>query len=350
MRSLKTLSLMLLLVLPAAVSAATVPVKAIFRLTLDTPPGQDGFVSYLEFLNYQQDAVLVKLEFKHKKNRVYEAVLNAKVPDELNKLVKMCEEDNRGYWDEMWFSNREENARLAIKHIFFKVIYNSGTKGCLNDITILDWDVDRVFEQSYSKIPLNSYARFSRLKWVKAAVKKITGKDYDYDANTCPALLEAIRDIGKCGTEGSSWVDMNPKYGAGADNLCSEFVSWYYHNAGTPFGRSIFKDLVGSIPFINLFSSAGRAYEYNNLTRRFEHFQTGAPYEPQPGDYLRRINSGHSMMLAGWNSETKTAAVINGPWPVTIRKVEVQKEEDTSEKEYQIGRVEDSAGEGKYPH
>ncbi len=46
-----------------------------------------------------------------------------------------------------------------------------------------------------------------------------------------------------------------------------------------------------------------------------------------------------AMIIAGWNEETHIAAVINGPWPVTLRTVEIQKDEDSSDKEYCIGRM-----------
>jgi len=132
---------------------------------------------------------------------------------------------------------------------------------------------------------------------------------------------------------------MNPKYGAGADHLCSEFVSWYYHNEGVPFGKKDFKDIVSATRLMNLFANVGLKYEYNNQTQQFEHSITGKAYHPQPGDYLWRTEPGHAMMIAGWNEETKIAAVINGPWPVTLRSVEIQKDEDRSNKEYCIGRV-----------
>jgi len=327
------------IVTPICISAAILPVKAVVRITLSQPPSQDNFEGYMVFLDYESNGILVKFTFHKKRKLVYEAVVDASVPEELAKLERMCEENNRDYWDHMRFENRRGIAPLFIKHFLFELTYNSKTLGCINDITVIDWDIDRAMTSRYSKIDLNAYARFSRLDWVKDAVKEITGKEYEYDANSCPAFLAAVRDIGKCGTNGFSFYDLNAKYGGGAEALCSEFVSWYYHDEGVPFGKSIFRDIRSHEVLIDLFAYEERMYEYNNKTQRFEHSVSGEVYIPQPGDYLRRENQGHSMILAGWNEETKIAAVINGPWPVTIRKVEVQKDEDSSDKEYQIGRV-----------
>jgi len=339
LRSLLAWLLIFLFVLPLLSLAATVPVKSVLRITLDEIPAKDSFACYLVFHDYETNGILVKFTFSKIDDRIYESVLDESTPKELKKLQDMCLENNRDYWDEMLFENRSEIPSLSIKHLFFKIIYNSTTKGCLNDITILDWDIDQAFKQSYSKIYLNSYARFSRLKWITETVKSITGKDYIYDANTCPAFLAAVRDIGKCGTSGYSFYDMNPKYGAGIDNLCSEFVSWYYHNEGTPFGKRDFRDILSATTLISLFAQVDRKYIYNNSTQRFEHSITREAYQPQPGDYLWRTNPGHAMIIAGWNKETKIAAVINGPWPVTLRTVEIQRDEDFSDKEYCIGRM-----------
>jgi len=270
---------------------------------------------------------------------IYEAILDETVPQELKKLQDMCLENNRSFWDEMLLENRDEIPELFIKHLFFAVTYNSTTQGCINDITILDWNIDQVFEHSYSRIYLNTYARFSRLKWVKETVKSITGKNYVYDANTCPAFLAVVRDIGKCGTSGFNMYDSNPKYGAGEENLCSEFVSWYYYHTGACFGRKDFKDIRSATILIGLFEQADRKYEYNSVTKQFEDSLTQEVYQPQPGDYLWRTNQGHAMMIAGWDEEANVAAVINGPWPVTLRTVDIQKDEVSSDKEYCIGRM-----------
>ncbi len=339
MRSLIALLLIFLFVFPLVSLAATVPIKSVLRLTLNELPTQDRFACYLEFHDYEQNAIFIKFDFTKVKNLIYEAILDETIPKELKKLQDMCLENNRDYWDEMLLENRDEIPELSIKHLFFAVTYNSTTKGCINDIIILDWEIDQAFKHSYSKIYLNSYARFSRLRWVRETVKSITGKDYVYDADTCPAFLSAVRDIGKCGTSGFNFYDTNPKYGAGIDNLCSEFVSWYYYNEGTTFGKKDFKDIRSATTIINLFARVDRKYEYNNITQQFEHLLTKEEYQPQPGDYLWRTNQGHAMIIAGWNEETNIAAVINGPWPVTLRTVEIQKDEVSSDKEYCIGRM-----------
>jgi hypothetical protein len=339
LRSLAALILIFAFVLPVLSFADIIPIKSVLRLTLHEDPSRDEFNCYLVFNSYEHDAILIKCRFRKLTGLLYESILDGSIPQELKKLQDMCREDYRDYWDEMVLENRGEIPSLSIKHILFTVTYNSTTKGCINDITILDWDIDRSFAQGYSKIYLNNYARFSRLKWVTETVKTITDQNYVYDANTCPAFLAAVRDIGKCGTSGYNYYDTNPKYGPGGANLCSEFVSWYYYHEGAPFSRKAFKDIVSATNLIGLFEQVDRKYEYNNLTRQFEHSLSHETYQPQPGDYLWRTNQGHAMIIAGWNEETNIAAVINGPWPVTLRAVEIQKDEDFSDKEYCIGRM-----------
>ena len=329
-----------MLMIPVSASAFPVPVKATIRIELDKIPERDYFFHFLVFKDYESSAVLVKFHFHKTGNLLYEAVVDESTPQELAKLQGICRENNRDFWDMMTFENRQ-SLSLSIKNFFLEITYNSTTAGCINEIAVVDWEINQDLAARYAKIYLNDYARFSRLKWVKEAVKKCINKEYVYDANTSPVFFAAVRDIGKCGTSSYNLYGMNPKYGSGSENLCSEFVSWYYHNEGIPFGRKIFRDVYSNIHLMDLFSYEGRKYSYNNTTQQFEHTVTGEVYNPQPGDYLQRENQGHAMIMAGWNDETNTAAVINGPWPVTIRKVEIQKDEDRSDKEYFIGRVND---------
>jgi hypothetical protein len=335
--------LILLVIAPSLSYGIALPVKAVLRMELTRISEENNFPTYIIFQGYETDAVLVRFSVQKKEGLVYEAVIDESTPEELAKLQDMCSEGQRGYWDDMILANRGSAPVLHIKHLFFQLVYNSNTSGCINEISVIDWEINQSLKDTYAQIFLNDFARFSRFKWVKEAVKQTIGIDYEYKADTCPAFLSAVRDIGKCGTSGYNLYETDPKYGAGDNNLCSEFVSWYYCNEGTAIGKQVFKDVFGTSHFIDIFSYVDRAYGYNNTTRQFENLNTGEVYLPQPGDYLMRTNSGHSMIIAGWNDETKTAAVINGPWPVTIRKVEIQKDEDSTDKEYTIGRVNELA-------
>ena len=339
MKQAKILIMILSLLTPTLSFAVAVPVRAVLRMELSRIPEINDFSCCLTFHGYETNAILVQFLFNKKEDLVYEAILDESTPTELAKLQDMCSEGNRSLWDYMILENRGEAPALFIKHLFFQLTYNSNTAGCINEISVIDWEINSSLKSNYAKIYLNDFARFSRLKWVREMVKQTIGIDYTYDGNTCPAFLAAVRDMGKSGTSGYSLYELDPKYGPGSDNLCSEFVSWYYHNEGTAIGKQEFKDVFGISHFIDIFSYVDRVYEYNSTTEHFENTQTGEAYHPQPGDYLKRTNQGHSMMIAGWNDETKTAAVINGPWPVTIRKVEIQKDETSSDKDYTIGRV-----------
>jgi len=48
------------------------------------------------------------------------------------------------------------------------------------------------------------------------------------------------------------------------------------------------------------------------------------------------------MMMLRWDDAAKEATVINGPWPVTLRKVRVEHSELNQGKDYWVGRLEPS--------
>ena len=105
-------------------------------------------------------------------------------------------------------------------------------------------------------------------------------------------------------------------------------------------GKKVFRDIVSTIDLNQIFEDAERSYAYNKTSDQFEHVVTGEPYDPQPGDFLGRFdpaNPGqvHSMMVIGWNPSTTVLSVVNGPWPVTVRAVNV----DTDSRDFTVGRV-----------
>ncbi|MBN1507051.1 MAG: hypothetical protein JW955_09405 [Sedimentisphaerales bacterium] len=333
----------MLMVLLAAVSpsvfAQVTPLRAVMRIELAEQPIHNNFTRCLVFQNYNENAVSVPFAFTRKAYLVYEATY---IPQAFDALSDMCREGFRGYWDDMRLENRGGDTPLSIAHVFLQISYSGNSSEGRRDVTILDWDVGEVLDSGSSVIYLNAYARSSRLKWVEQVVREDLGIEVTYGADTCPAFLAAVRDMGKCGTDGSDEYWANPKYGSGSANLCSEFISWYYHNEGTPIGKLKFRDITGHGWLLKLFEDRNRQYEFNVNTRQFEHSVTGEVYHPQPGDCLRRDDipgDGHAMMIAGWNEETDTASVVNGPWPVTIRKVDVRAGELAGNKQYQLGRM-----------
>ena len=58
----------------------------------------------------------------------------------------------------------------------------------------------------------------------------------------------------------------NPKYGGGLDNLCSEFVSWYYYQAGIKVNGKSLRDIAGAQRLHDLFKAEGNLYRYNSGT------------------------------------------------------------------------------------
>ncbi len=341
-----------------------IPAKAVMIIELndDPDPQNDNFTRHLVFKNYDKNKITVDFNFTRKSHLLYEAIVDEsdETIEELEELQKLRTEGNRSYWDEMRLENRGGITTLPIKHLFLQITYNRVTSSCENDIIIIDYDINSTLGGTDSdfpmKIPLNNFAQFSRLNWVQEKVKDIIDIDYIYTANTSPSFLAAVRDIGKCGTavddeygvhSDDEDVFANPKYGPEEENLCSEFVSWYYANEGTAVGKKIFHKKHYTIHLMNEFEDKARLYSYNGTTKRFEHTVTGDVYYPQPGDFLARVKekehgkkSTHSMMIAGWNDaeDKKRAAVINGTNPVTLRKVKVQDHVEDGY-EYYIGRI-----------
>ena len=88
--------------------------------------------------------------------------------------------------------------------------------------------------------------------------------------------------------------------------------------------------------------NAARSAPYPQLTL--------CDYEPQPGDYLNRRDNdrieddnGHAMMMVEWDSLGGVATVIDGPWNINFREVNVLIHEQRSDPDrrydYCVGRI-----------
>jgi hypothetical protein len=198
----------------------------------------------------------------------------------------------------------------------------------------------------YDKMDLSEFRKRSLHNW--------TGLTSDDP----PFVRRAIEDVGKSGSDGSDNYDNNPKYGGAVNNLCSEFVSWYYYENNEKVNGKSLRDIVGAQQLHDLFKAEGKLYRYNSGTnlQAFVHAETGEQYTPKSGDYLERRGpdgAEHSMIMYRWlpkdPSATKAddqlhqALVINGPWPVTLRLVKIHKDEKASgegyPKDFWLGRI-----------
>ena len=165
--------------------------------------------------------------------------------------------------------------------------------------------------------------------------------------DTDPAVVRMVLDdLGKSGSDGAGQdpFGANPKYGARIDNLCSEFVSWYYYEAGVSVNGVSVRDIFATQQLHDLFEAGGNLYRYNSGTnlQAFVHPETSAKYTPKPGDYLERRGpdgAEHSMIIYRWlpgdpaaaktNDRYNRAVVLNGPWPVTLRLVHIHQDRST---------------------
>ena len=171
-----------------------------------------------------------------------------------------------------------------------------------------------------------------------------------------------ISDIGKSGSSGvgdSASAD-NPKYSSDLEHpLCSETVSWYYYETGVEIDTGTaepydFQDTAYHVELHDAFQDAGRLYcfhsgreEWIRKNRSYD-WVYGDTYEPQPGDYLNRrnqpgTNNGHSMMMVEWDSLGGVATVMDGPWNINFREVNVLIHEQRSDPDrrydYCVGRI-----------
>lgn len=165
-----------------------------------------------------------------------------------------------------------------------------------------------------------------------------------------PSAFQAmVHDLGKSGSDGSDEDDPNPRYGDSGKSLCSETVSWYYHEAGVELVDAAsgdvedLRDVIAHDQLREAFRGAGRLYCYDPEQGAW--VGDGGTATPEAGDYLDRlstsdeVNDGHAMMIADWDEARGVAMVLDGPWPVSLRKVKVHRQESGGAHEYCLGRL-----------
>jgi hypothetical protein len=305
------------------------PLEPTIEMTLTEQPIHNNFTRYLSFQNYQGRTKRLAVAFRKRSGLTWHA---DSFPDGIDTLRSLADTDNRSYWDTMLLQNRGGSTEIRIGHLLIVMHYEDTAPGCQRDIPIVDTDINRTLAAGTSSTGLDPYARVSRYTWA--------GLDFSEH----PVALQAARDLGKSGSDGQDQYGANPKYGADVSLLCSEFVSWYYHESGLVVGDRNFRDIVGTGELHSIFESAGQLYRYHSGSKRaFIHSVTEDVYQPRAGDFLERRAGGkaeHSMIMLRWDDTNKEATVINGPWPVTLRRVRVQYDERNRGKDFWLGRIE----------
>jgi hypothetical protein len=322
------------------------PLEPVIVLEMAEQPANSSFSRELTFQNHRGLRKSLTVAFKKTGPLRWES---DSFPDGLDALTSLVDQGNRNYWDNMFLENRGGSTTLNIERLQVIMRYTDppGSSPVHLDhaeIPIVDWPIGMQLLSGHDEINLGEFALRSRYAW--AGVE-------DTDP---PVVRMVLDDLGKSGSDGPGQdaYGANPKFGAGVDNLCSEFVSWYYYEADVEVnGRSV-RDIVGTQQLHDMFAAEGTLYRYNSGTnlRAFVHADTNEPYTPRSGDYLERRGpdgAEHSMIILRWlpgdptaaatNDRYNRAIVLNGPWPVTLRLVHIHQDELNADKDFWLGRI-----------
>jgi hypothetical protein len=278
------------------------------KITIDMSerPAHSSFSRDLTFQDHTGRRKRLKVAFRKTGTLRWE---NDSFPDGIQSLKSLVNTGNRSYWDRMFLENRGGRTTLPIERLQIIMRYQNPpglSPGHLN----------------HAEIPIRMVAE----------------------------------DLGKSGSDGQGQdqYGSNPKYRGDIDNLCSEFVSWYYYEANVKVNGRSLRDITGAQQLHDLFKAEGTLYRYNSGThlQDFVHTETDERYTPQPGDYLERRGpdgAEHSMIMYRWlpgepsaaNSHDRynRAIVFNGPWPVTLRLVRIHEDEINDNKDFWLGKI-----------
>ncbi len=316
------------------------------QITLDllTQPAHNAFTRYLAFENHVGRRIRLAAHFQRTDALRWEADT---FPDGIDTVTSLAQMGNRSYWDRMFLENRGGATTLPIKRITLTMVYadapgRSPEHLDNTKIAVVDWEVRMHLLAGHDEICLDEFARRSRHNWA------------NLEASDPQVIRMVTQDLGKSGSDGvGDPYGSNPKYGGAISMLCSEFVSWYYHQAGIKVNGKSLQNITGTQELHDLFAAEGNLYRYDSAAgvQAFVHAQTNAHYTPHPGDFLERREANeakHSMMLFRWlpgnpnatgHHRYNRAIVLNGPWPVTLRLVLVQEDEMGGNLDFWLGKL-----------
>ncbi len=324
------------------------PLEPRIIIDMSERPAHSSFSRELNFQNYAGRRKSLKILFKKTGALRWES---DSFPEGIDALRSLVDSGNRSYWDRMFLENCGGRTTLPIERLQVIMRYQDppgDSPSHLNhaEIPIVDWRIGMRLLSGYDEICLDEFARHSRYAWA------------GLEENDPKVIRMVAEDLGKSGSDGrgQDQYGSNPKYGGDIDLLCSEFVSWYYHEANIKVNGRSLRDITGAQQLHDLFKGEGTLYRYNSGThlQDFVHATTNERYIPQPGDYLERRGADgaeHSMILYRWLRGDPSAAnvhdrynraiVFNGPWPVTLRLVRIHEEEirTNNKKDYWLGRI-----------
>ena len=307
-----------------------VPLAPTIELTLASEPSKTTFTCYLSFRDYLNHWSSLEAEFTRGAGMTWVAT---RFPAGLGRMTSLTDTGNRTFWDRMTLLKTDPQLTLELTRVKVLMHYSGLPSGCTPDITVVNRALSATLGAGLFGIAstsLDTVAVESRKTWAGIT-------------EAMPWCVQlAGEDLGKSGSDGAGDAfGTNPKYGGRVDLLCSEFVSWYYYQAGYVIGGENFRDITSTEQLDDAFYAAGRLYYYHLGRQLWLHMDTGVAYTPRAGDFLERRGANgaeHSMMMLRWDDVRKEATVINGPWPVTLRTVKVD-ELERSGKDFRIGRI-----------
>lgn len=325
-------------------------------------PKNSSFYRAIEFRNMHGAKRRMYMLFNRTSGNVF---VGTPYNGDLRLLEDIAEPNMRSHWDNMYFVNPGYSGTLRIKWMVVWIEYNNHVNSSWGN-----WDPDILIAYETNK---TLYSGQSSFKFSPFNGRYYYVRDY-FGYNTIrihdlPSCVQwIIYDLGKSGSSDASdsQYSDNPKYGLTGEELCSELISWYYHETGikvvdfwhNPGAVYDFKDVDFCGDMMAYFHRSNKRYDYDPGTGRWykiksnDEMDFSASAYPQPGDLLNRMRqkwnprSGtwtqvheHAMMILRWNDKSKEAWVIDGPFPLAIRRVPVGQLAAAGTKEFSLGKI-----------
>ncbi|MBC8753899.1 hypothetical protein H2O64_04405 [Kordia sp. YSTF-M3] len=300
-------------------SSIKLPQSLSLKIETNTEPS-DKLSRSLIFENYEGRRI--ELGFKLRKTASNTLEIS-EFTDTTHSLQVLGSLNHRSYWDKIYLRNNSGTSEIDIKKMCFTIHYHRVVSGAVKDIAMLSKT------RINKKLPANS-GELLLTPYIEKHLLKHAGLHRGFHHQVAKL---AVKDIGKSGTSDKGYDEYgdNPKYRGWISYECSEFVSWYLHETDcwkdlNHQPNTVFRDITFTGELHTIFKAASKTYYYHSGKKKFINEVTGVEYVPKAGDPLLRRGNGkfeHAMILLKWNPKSLTTTVIDGPYPVCIRTVDI---------------------------
>jgi hypothetical protein len=339
-----------------ATTAAMRPTGLTISLVLKAEPLHNNFTRYLTFTNRAGTTKAVALDFVKTSTLHYTGTITAAG---LVTLQSLAEQNNRSYWDQMKFENKGGTTPLDIASIHVDIEYDDTCCG-REPTAQIAYQLNNYLAAGNDSFSLPGIGGSGRINYAQDQL----GISYNTLMSYPLPFRYMVYDIGKAGssdTTDAAAGETNPKFGLSGSALCSETISWYFHEYGVrlvdvlfPQFTYDFRDTTSHAVMHDQFLAAGRLYCYHPgqvawVKKDFAYnWVIGTTITPKAGDYLDRRDSdgnpsngddGHAMMIAKWNAATGVATTLDGPWNINFRDVAVKALENAGTNDFCVGRI-----------